>query len=92
MDDRKSYVSMLDIENVLAILGKISILAGLTDSQLYTLFRLLHKVTYKVNEVIFEQGDQPSHIYIVKKGCVKLVVWKDQVPYELVLVALHVGL
>ncbi len=83
MDDSKSYEPVLDIENVLAILGKISILAGLTDSQLYTLFRLLRKITYKANEVVFEQGDQPSHIYIVKKGRVKLVVWKDQVPYEL---------
>ncbi len=84
MDEKKTYEPIMDIENVLAILNKISIFAGLSDSQLYTLFRLLNKVTFKANETVFEQGDQPNHIYIVKRGKVKLVIWEDETPLELI--------
>jgi CRP/FNR family cyclic AMP-dependent transcriptional regulator len=56
----------------------------LSEPQLYTLFRLLTEVTYKANENVFEQGDKPSHIYIVKKGKVKLVLWKNDTPFELI--------
>ena len=84
MNDNNSYEPLLDIENVLTILNKISILAGLSESQLYTLFRLLYKISFKPNETVFKQGDQPDHIYIVKKGKVKLVVYEDDTPLELI--------
>ena len=84
MADKKTHESLLDINSVLPILNKISIFAGLSDKQLYTLFKLLTEVTYKANENVFEQGDKPSHIYIVKKGKVKLVLWKNDTPFELI--------
>ena len=84
MDEAKVYEPILDIENVLAILNKISIFAGLSDGQLYSLFKHLRKVTFNANEAVFMQGQQPNHIYIVKKGRVKLIVWEDDIPLELV--------
>lgn len=84
MIESKRYEPVLDVENVLDILNSISIFAGLSERQLYTLFSLLSKVTYKTNEVVFKQGDKPSHIYIVKTGRVKLVVWQDDTPLELI--------
>ena len=84
MEDKKTYEPLFDIENVLPILNKISILAGLSDPQLYKLFKLLSQVTYKANETVFEQGEEPGHIYIVKKGKVKLVIWEDDTPLELI--------
>jgi CRP/FNR family cyclic AMP-dependent transcriptional regulator len=84
MTDKKTYEPLSDIEGVLSILNKISIFAGLSDKQLYTLFGLLTEVTYKPNETVFEQGEKPSHIYIVKTGKIKLVVWEDETPLELV--------
>lgn len=84
MDEAKVYEPILDIENVLAILNKISIFAGLSDGQLYSLFKHLRKVTFNANEAVFMQGQQPNHIYIVKKGRVKLIVWEDDTPLELV--------
>ena len=84
MGIKKTYEPLLDIENVLAILNKISIFAGLSESQLYTLFQLLNKVSFKANESVFKQGDHPDHIFIVKKGKVKLVVWEDETPLELI--------
>jgi signal-transduction protein with cAMP-binding, CBS, and nucleotidyltransferase domain len=41
-------------------------------------------VSYKANETVFEQGEEPGHIYIVKNGKVKLVVWEDGTPLELI--------
>ena len=84
MENKKKYKPLSDIENVLAILNKISILAGLSDPQLYKLFKLLSRVTYKANETVFEQGEEPGHIYIVKNGKVKLVIWEDGTPLELI--------
>jgi len=83
MEKKKTYGPLLDIENVLSILNKITIFAGLSDSQLNKLFKLLSSVSYKANETVFEQGDEPGHIYIVKKGSVKLVIWEEQIPLEL---------
>ncbi len=82
--DKKTYEPLLDIENVLPILNRITIFAGLSEPQLYKLFRLLSRVSYKANETVFEQGDEPGHIYIVKKGKVKLAVWEEQTPLELI--------
>ncbi len=84
MSETKTFEPLLDVENVLPILNKISIFAGLSEDQLYTLFRLIEKATYDPEEVIFEQGSQPSHIYIVKYGKVKLVATKDETPFELI--------
>ena len=85
MEDDKICEPILDIENVLAILNKISIFAGLSELHLYTLFQHLTQVRFKTAEVVFKQGDQPDHIYIVKRGKVKLVVWEDDTPLELVM-------
>jgi CRP-like cAMP-binding protein len=81
--ETKAYSLLLEIEEVLPILGRISIFAGLSQKQLYSLFRMLQEVRYRKGETIFEQGDEPSHIYIVKSGQVKLVIDKEGTPLEL---------
>ena len=80
----KQLFPLLDIENVLPILNEISIFAGLSDKQLYTLFRLLEKAHYKKGEKVFEQCSQPSHIYIIQSGSVKLVINEKSNPLELI--------
>lgn len=72
--NKKVYLPLLDIENVLPILNKISIFGGLNDMQLYKVFRLLETVEYKKGEIIFRKGDKPSHIYIIEKGRVELLL------------------
>ena len=83
MTDHKSYLPLLDIENVLPMLNQIAIFAGLSEKQLYRLFRSLKTVTYEAGENIFEQGAQPSHIYIVRSGRIKLIVHEDNTCFEL---------
>jgi CRP-like cAMP-binding protein len=84
--NEKQLFPLLDIEDVLPILNEISIFAGLSDKQLYTLFRLLEKAHYKAGEKVFEQGSQPSHIYIIQSGSVKLVINEKSNPLELIVV------
>ena len=82
--NEKQLFPLLDIEDVLPILNEISIFAGLSDKQLYTLFRLLEKAHYKKGEKVFEQDGQPSHIYIIQSGSVKLVINEKSEPLELI--------
>ena len=83
-EEAKSY-ALLDIDEVIPILSDISIFAGLSDAQLYELFKLLQKTRYSAGEKIFEEGEEPSHIYIVQSGSVKLVVNAEDTPLELIL-------
>ena len=76
--------TLLDIDEVLPILNEISIFAGLSDAQLHELFKLLQKTHYSAGEKVFEEGEQPSHIYIVQSGSVKLVVNAEDMPLELI--------
>ena len=74
----------MEIEEIRAILRKITILAGLTEQQLCRVLELLDKVTYQAGEYIFEQGQQPSHIYIIESGRVKLVAQENGACLELI--------
>ena len=73
----------MDIENVLPMLNKISILGGLDDAQLYTIFHILEVEHYAKGEVVFQQGDRPSHIRIVRSGRVRIVEDMNGEPMEL---------
>lgn len=72
MSGKKTSLPLLEIGEVLPILNTISIFAGLNEKQLHRLFRLLESVSYNAGDFIFQTGEQPSHIYIIKKGKVKL--------------------
>ncbi len=84
MPDAKEYQELLDIDTILAILGKISIFAGLSDKQRHSLFGQLKSASYKEGETIFHQGAEPSHIYVIQSGKIRLVVTRDDTPFELV--------
>ncbi len=83
MTDRKVCTAFLDVENILPILNKVSILAGLSEDQLYTVFRLLERVSYKPGEIVFKQGEQPSHIYIIESGKIRLFAANGQTNFEI---------
>ncbi|MBR9908906.1 MAG: cyclic nucleotide-binding domain-containing protein [Gammaproteobacteria bacterium] len=62
----------LDVEKVLPILDKIIIFGGLSEAQLYQIFKRLKLVHYQAGETIFSVGDSASYIYIVETGRVDL--------------------
>ena len=84
MDDNKIIEPLTDIEYILPIINQIPIFGGLTDKQLYTVFKSLKKVSFCKNEIIFEEGSSPSCIYIIKSGKVRLVKYYRESPHQLV--------
>jgi len=84
MSDTKIYLPLTDIENVLPVLDKIAIFGGLTNEQLYIVFKILKKVSYEKNEIIFRQADPPSYIYIIRSGKIKLYVEVEDAKLELI--------
>jgi CRP-like cAMP-binding protein len=74
---------LLDVEKVLPILNKISLLGGLDDAQLYAVFRILETEHYRKGEYIFRQADEPDHIRIVQSGRVRIVEEVHGTPMEL---------
>ena len=78
------HLSQSDITTVLSILNEISVFAGLSRNQLDSLLSLLEKVEYSKEQIIFEEGDKPDNIYVVKSGRVKLVVNRHETPLELI--------
>ena len=64
MAEKIPYEPLLDVDKALAIMDKISLFGGLSEAQLYTVFKLLKKVSYRAQQLIFKQGDHPSYIYI----------------------------
>lgn len=59
-------------EEILSVLDQISLFGGLDQKQIDTLLSVMGQVSYSENEEIFVRGTQPSHIYIVLSGSVKL--------------------
>ena len=72
-----------DVETIIPILGDIPILGGLDDAELHVLFRIMKKIRYSRNEIIFSQGDMAHYIYVVKKGRIKMYLQEDQTALEL---------
>jgi CRP/FNR family cyclic AMP-dependent transcriptional regulator len=81
---RKRQLFPMEIADVLPILNEISIFAGLSEKQLNTLIQLLEKTCYTKGEKVFEQDSQPSHIYIILSGSVKVVINEKSDPLELI--------
>lgn len=82
-ESEKIYEPLLDVETIIPILNRISLFGGLTDNQLYILFRNLQKVKYREGEYIFHQGTPANYIYIVKRGRVRIFLEEDSTILEL---------
>jgi CRP/FNR family cyclic AMP-dependent transcriptional regulator len=80
----KIYHPLVHVEEVVSILNNISILGGLTPTQLQDTFKLLKTVKYEKGEFIYKRGDAPSHIYIIKQGEVKMILDEKDVWIELI--------
>ncbi|MBN3041131.1 MAG: cyclic nucleotide-binding domain-containing protein [Candidatus Omnitrophica bacterium] len=84
MHKKKILFPVTDIENVIAILNRIALFGGLSEKQLYAVFKVLKKLIYEKDEIIFCQGESPDYIYIVKSGKVKIYVEQETTSLELI--------
>lgn len=73
------------------VLNQISIFGALSESDLFKIFRLLKEVTYKADEIIFEQDSDPDHIYIVLEGHVTISSHSAEHPEEIDIAEMGIG-
>ncbi len=83
MLDKKDYYPLIHVEEIRAILNTISLFGGLDEKQLHTVCTMLKGAHYQTDEAIFKQGDEPTHLYIVRSGDVRIVVNVDTEPHEI---------
>lgn len=83
MSNDKYRTPLLEVEEVLPVLNRISLFGGLDDTQLYTVFRQLETELVRKGDFIFRQGDAPDHIRIVRSGRVRIVEEVDGTMMEL---------
>lgn len=76
---------MMDIDSIAPIIKEIALFGGLTDEQIRSVGQLLETAKYNSDDVIFEEGTEPSHIYIIKSGKVKVTcATHEKKPFEIV--------
>ena len=83
MKENNQQENFSDINKILPILNKISIFGGLSPDELYKVFKELKQIKCKLGDNIFRQGDEPSYIYIIISGKVKIFVEGNEIPLEL---------
>ena len=70
----RKYLPLEDADSVMAILSKISFLGGVSEAQRNEIFRLLEVGLFKKGEYVSRKGEEPSHIYIINKGKIDLLI------------------
>jgi CRP-like cAMP-binding protein len=78
----KIYQSIKDIDSVISILSQISVWEGLKGEEQQKLYRRLEIGIFKKGEYIFQKGDQPTHVYIVKSGQIDLFNFDQNVSVQ----------
>lgn len=73
----KDFAPLTDVKSVLSILSNISFLGGVSDQEREEVFRLLEVGRIAKGEYILKRGEDPTHVYIIKKGVVDLLLSDD---------------
>jgi CRP/FNR family transcriptional regulator, cyclic AMP receptor protein len=72
-------VPLTDFDSVNAIISKLKIFGGITDEQREIVFRQLELWRLKQGEFVFQKGDEPSAIYVVKSGAIAIQIAEGDV-------------
>ena len=69
-DKEHTIEPLRDMETIIPILGKITILGGLSEEEMNILFKKMSKTLYRKGETIFGEGRRIFvHIYCQKRAC-----------------------
>jgi len=68
------FAPLKNAREVFSILSRIAIFGGATEFQQEEIFRRLETGVIAKGAHIFDKGDDPSHIYIVKSGEIELSI------------------
>lgn len=72
------------VSELTPILNRISLLGGLSESQLSEVVAHMETESYSRGDYVFRQGDEPNAIYVVRSGKIKIVVDVGETTMELV--------
>jgi len=70
----KEFAPLTDAKSLGALLSHAPLLAGVSDLEREKIFGLLEVGQYKKGEYIVKGGEKLTHVYIIKKGKVDLVL------------------
>jgi CRP/FNR family cyclic AMP-dependent transcriptional regulator len=65
-------------KNIYTVMSNIPIFKDLSKKELKAIERILHRRTYKANEVLFNEGDPGVGMYIIENGRVDITLGKDK--------------
>ena len=65
-------------KNIYTVLANIPIFKDLNKKELRAIERILHKRTYKTDEVLFHEGDPGVGMYIIETGRVNITLGKEE--------------
>ncbi len=77
-----SFKPLENREDVTSILAQISMFGGIDEAQQNEIFSRLEIGTFKRGQTVFREGDDPTHIYIVKSGLIGLFISDKEVKIE----------
>ena len=77
-----AFKPLENFDAVVSILSEISMFGGITEAQQNDIFSRVEIGTFRRGETIFQEGDDPTHIYIVKSGLVGLFISDKEVKIE----------
>lgn len=75
----KEFTPLDDVSSIMSILPSISFLGAVSDEQREEIYPYFEVGTFKKGEYISKRGEQPSHIYIIRKGRVALEITDNEV-------------
>jgi len=70
----KEFTPLEDLNEVQPILSRISFLGGVSDPHLQSLLGYFQQGDFKAGEVVAREGEVASHIYIIQRGLINLVI------------------
>lgn len=72
-------VPLADFESVSSIISQLRLFGGVTEAQRMTIFRRLEMWLVEEGEAVFQKGDEPLYIYIVRSGKIDLRITDNDV-------------
>jgi CRP/FNR family transcriptional regulator, cyclic AMP receptor protein len=75
----KEYAPVEDVNSIMSILSKISFFGGLSDTQRNKVLRFMKVGHFRKGEYVSKRGEEPSHIYVIIKGKIDLLITDNHV-------------
>ena len=77
-----TFTPLEDPQSAATLFSEVSMFGGLTDQQRNQILDRVDTASFKRGANIFQAGDEPTHIYLVKSGLVGLFIADHEVKIE----------